>query len=119
MPELLAESNAVGKTTMTENEEDLEKIIQTKLLRLNATVHGIVLGLLLGLIIFVATLWLVIKGGPVVGPNLALLNRFFIGYQVTILGSFIGFGYGFLTGFIGGFFVATVYNWILDMRSGR
>lgn len=103
---------------MASEEDDLEKIVQTRLLRLNASIHGIVFGLIAGSLIFVATIWLVIKGGPVVGPNLALLNQFFIGYRVTVLGSFIGFGYGFLTGFIVGFFIATVYNWILDLRGG-
>lgn len=99
-------------------DQDLEKVIRTRLLRLNASVHGIVFGLALGLIIFLATNWLVLKGGEVVGPNLALLNQFFLGYRVTFGGSFIGFGYGFLTGFVVGFFVARVYNWILDIRDG-
>jgi ABC-type amino acid transport system permease subunit len=103
---------------MASEEDKLEKIVQTRLLRLNATIHGIVFGLIGGSLIFVATIWLVIKGGPVVGPNLALLNQFFIGYKVTVLGSFVGFFYGFLTGFIVGFFIASVYNWILDLRGG-
>jgi hypothetical protein len=103
---------------MAQDEKDLERIIQTRLLRLNATVHGVVLGLLLGTAVFLATIWLVIKGGPVVGPNLSLLNQFFIGYRVTVVGSFIGFGYGFLLGFVVGFFVASVYNRILDLRRG-
>ena len=103
---------------MAESEQELERIIKTRLLRLNASIHGIVFGLVLGLIIFVATNWLVLKGGGVVGPNLALLNQFFIGYRVTFGGSFIGFGYGFVSGFIVGFFVARVYNWILDIRDG-
>lgn len=103
---------------MAQDDKDLERMIQTRLLRLNAAGHGIVLGLLLGTAVFVATMWLVIKGGPVVGPNLSLLNQFFIGYRVTVLGSFIGFGYGFLSGFAVGFFVATVYNRILDLRRG-
>lgn len=103
---------------MAREDKELEKIVQTRLLRLNATIHGIVLGLIAGSLLFIATIWLVIKGGPVVGPNLALLNQFFIGYRVTVFGSFIGFGYGFLTGFIIGFFIATVYNRILDIRGG-
>jgi hypothetical protein len=37
---------------------------------------------------------------------------------VTVLGSFIGFGYGFLVGFILGFGIASLYNWILKLRSG-
>ena len=98
--------------------QELERVIRTSLLRLNAWIHGIVFGLVAGLLLFVATMWLVVKGGGVVGPNLALLNQFFLGYQVTFWGSFVGFGYGFLSGFIVGFFVARVYNWILDMRDG-
>lgn len=101
---------------MAQDEKDLEKIIHTRLLRLNATVHGVVFGLLLGSAVFIATIWLVIKGGEVVGPNLALLNQFFLGYQVTVLGSFIGFGYGLVLGFVVGYFVASVYNRILDLR---
>ena len=48
--------------------------------------HGI---LALGL--FIATNWLVIKGGERVGPHLQLLSQYFIGYRVTFLGSFIDF----------------------------
>lgn len=101
-----------------ENNDQLEKVLRTHLLRLNATIHGIVFGLVAGILLFVATNWLVIKGGGVIGPNLALLNQFFIGYQVTFLGSIIGFFYAFVSGFLVGFFVARVYNWILDMRDG-
>ena len=80
---------------MTKPTEHLETVVMTRLLRLNAALHGVVTGLLLGLGIFVATNWLVLKGGPVVGPHLALLGQFFIGYRVTLLGSLIGFAYGF------------------------
>ena len=74
-----------------QTDQDLEKVIRTRLLRLNATVHGIVFGLVFGLIIFLATNFLVLKGGGVVGPNMSLLNQFFLGYRVTFGGSFIGF----------------------------
>lgn len=104
---------------MEENKESIKSVVLTQVLRLNATVHGVVFGFVLGLIIFIATNWLVIKGGTVVGPNLTLLNQFFIGYSVTFLGSLIGFLYGFLTGFLVGFFIATLYNWIVDLRMKR
>lgn len=99
---------------LNEQEKALEKIVMTRLVRLSATVYGIVFGLVLGLGIFVATLWLVIRGGPVVGPNLALLGQFFLAYTVTYLGSMIGFVYGFITGFVIGFSIATIYNWIVS-----
>ena len=65
----------------------IDNLLVARMVRLNATVHGIVLGLVAGLGLFAATLWLVIKGGPVVGPHLALLGQFFIGYRVTLFGT--------------------------------
>jgi hypothetical protein len=94
----------------------LEDVVLTRIVRLNAMVQGLVTGLLGGLVIFVATNWLVLKGGPVVGPHLALLGQFFIGYRVTFVGSLIGFAYGFVSGFLAGYFVATVYNRVVARR---
>ena len=70
----------------------------TRLLRVSAAAHGMATGLIAGLALFLATNWLVLKGGPVVGPHLALLAQFFIGYRVTFVGSLIGFGYAFILG---------------------
>lgn len=99
---------------LSEQEKMLEKIVMTRLVRLSAIVYGIVFGLVMGSGMLVATLWLVIRGGPVVGPNLALLGQFFLGYTVTYWGSLVGFIYGFITGFIIGFSIATIYNWIIS-----
>jgi hypothetical protein len=102
-----------------QEEKPIEAMVLTRLLRLDAIIHGIVFGLLAGLALFIATLWLVLKGGPVVGPNLSLLGQFFIGYRVTFLGSLVGFGYGFLVGFLTGYFVATIYNLVIDFKERR
>ena len=99
---------------LSEQEKNLEKIVMTRLVRLSAIVYGVVFGLVLGSGVLVATLWLVIRGGPVVGPNLALLGQFFLGYTVTYWGSVIGFAYGFATGFAIGFSIASIYNWIVS-----
>lgn len=104
---------------LTDQEKALEKIVMTRLARLSATIYGIVFGLVLGIVIFFATLWLVIRGGPVVGPNLSLLGQFFLGYTVTYVGSLVGFVYGFITGFIIGFSIATIYNWIINQVAAR
>jgi hypothetical protein len=93
-----------------------EEMVLTRLLRLNATLQGVVAGLVAGFGIFIATNWLVLKGGDVVGPHLSLLSQFFIGYRVTFLGSLIGFAYAFVVGFLVGYFVARMYNWIADLR---
>jgi hypothetical protein len=104
---------------MADSGNTLEEIVLTRLLRLNAKVHGVVAGLVLGLAIFVATNWLVLKGGKVVGPHLALLGQFFIGYRVTFVGSLIGFAYAFVSGFVIGYFVAVMYNRLVDLREGK
>ena len=103
--------------TPDDSVERLEDVILTRIIRLNALVQGVVTGLLGGLAIFVATNLLILKGGPVVGPHLALLGQFFIGYRVTFLGSLIGFTYGFATGFCVGYFMATVYNRMVARRA--
>ena len=103
---------------MADDERTLEKVVLTRLLRLNATVQGVVTGIIVGLVIFIATNWLLIKAeeGEVVGPHLSLLGQFFIGYEVSFVGSLIGFAYGFLSGFLIGYFLARIYNWSVDFR---
>lgn len=105
----------------------LEKVVLTRLLRLNATIHGTVSGLVVGFGIFVATNWLLIspnkyvtpEGEVVVGQHLSLLSQFFPGYEVTFVGSLIGLAYGFVSGFAGGYLIARIYNWLVDLRERR
>jgi len=89
------------------------------ILLLNAKALGLVLGLIFGLIIFIATNWLVIKGGQTVGPHLRLLSQYFIGYRVTFWGSLIGFVYGFVLGTICGSLFGWIYNKIAGIRDPK
>lgn len=107
---------------MVDLEKAPEEVVLTRLMRLNAKLQGLIFGLVAGLGLFIATNWLVLKGGEVVGPHLALFGQFFIGYRVTFLGSLIGFAYGFGSGFIVGYTVARLYNWFVglsDMKARR
>jgi hypothetical protein len=104
---------------MAEGKKALQEVVLAQALRLNATVQGIVTGLVAGLVVFAATNWLVLKGGPVVGPHLALLGQFFVGYRVTFLGSLIGFAYAFVLGFVVGYLVARIYNLIVSRREAK
>ena len=104
---------------MADDQRALESLVLTRLMRLNATVQGVVTGLIAGLTVFIATNWLIIKGGPVVGPHLALLGQFFIGYRVTFVGSLVGFAYGFVLGFGVAYGVARMHNWLADVRERR
>ena len=80
------------------------------LLKLNARAWGIAVGLLFGLAIFVATAFLLIKGGPNVGPHLGLIGQYLPGYRVTWPGAFIGFVYMFVIGYAVGRIIGGVYN---------
>jgi len=98
------------------NKKTEEKLIHAVVV-LNAKVLGLILGIIFGLMIFIATNWLLIKGGPVVGPHLRLLGQFFIGYRVSFLGSIIGFFWGFAVGTLTGTTIGWIYNWIVDLRN--
>ena len=94
-----------------------ELIVQS-LAKLDGTALGISLGLLFGLIIFAATNILIYKGGDVVGPNLSLLSQFFIGYQVSFVGSVIGLIYGVIGGLIAGWLIAFIRNLTVTIYMG-
>jgi hypothetical protein len=96
----------------------LDELVRARMLRLNAMIQGLVTGLVAALAIFIATNWLVLKGGEVVGPHLVLLGQFFIGYEVTFTGSLVGAVYGFVGGFAVGALVAKLYNWLVNLREG-
>ena len=99
-------------------EEEEERLTQA-VLKLNGKILGLVFGTLAGLIIFIATNWLVIKGGPDVGQHLNLLGQFFIGYSVSFVGSLIGLVYGFITGYLSGLVIGWVYNWVIALKARR
>lgn len=78
--------------------------------RLNARAWAVACGLVGGLGLLIATWVLVLEGGPVVGPHLALLGQYFPGYRVTFGGGLLGLVYGFVAGYAFGWIVGTVYN---------
>ena len=104
---------------MIADKKPLEEIVLAQTVRLSAIAEGLSTGLLAGLGVFLATNWLVLKGGEVVGPHLAFLSEFFIGYRVTFGGSLIGAAYGFVCGFVIGGVGAKLYNWLVNLREGR
>jgi len=89
--------------------------LRSTMLRLNARAWGISFGLLLGLGLFAATNFLVVKGGTDVGAHLGLISNFFPGYRVTFAGSLLGFMYAFVVGYGLGRIIGEVYN-LLALR---
>lgn len=76
-------------------------------MKLNPKAFGCALGVVKGLIIFVATVYVTWAGG---GETLIKLSRFYIGYSVTYPGAIVGLIYGLIDGFIVGFVIASLYN---------
>jgi protoporphyrinogen oxidase len=90
-----------------------EEMILKTFARMDKTAFATALGTVCGLSIFLATIWLVIKGGRVIGPNLRLLDQYFFCYSVSVKGAFWGFGNGFLWGFVFGGAFAFIRNFAM------
>ena len=100
----------IAEATTEDVAEAIEHALVRVLPKLDRAALGGALGTVSGLAIFVATLWLVIKGGPFMGQNLQLLGQYFPGYTVSLPGSVLGLGYGFLVGFLTGWLFAFLRN---------
>jgi hypothetical protein len=104
-----------------DEDQEIERLVETRLLRVNAWSFGIVSGLVAGLGLFVATNWLVLKGGGAheVGPHLSLLAQYFLGYRVSFVGSLIGFAWAFACGLVVGYAGSWLYNAVAQLRHQR
>ena len=104
---------------MSQPTDEQWMIIQSSVARLRASVMAVVFGLTGGVGLWVATAWLLIKGGEQVGYHLGLLSNYFPGYRVSWPGSFLGLFYGGLLGAVVGWSVAWIYNRVVRLRNGR
>jgi protoporphyrinogen oxidase len=90
--------------------ERLAEALSQAFPKLDRVAFGVAVGLTSGLALLLATLVLILKGGEVVGPRLALLAQYFPGYTVTAEGSLLGLLYGFVVGFVAGWSAAFLRN---------
>lgn len=88
---------------------------------LDKIAFGCAAGLVLGLVLALATAVLLLRGGPDVGRTLSLLGHFFPGYSVSWTGVPVGLGYGFGAGFVVGWLFAAAKNVmvLLSLRQVR
>jgi len=70
---------------------------------------GTAVGMVSGVGLFALTAFHVLLR-PVPAPDLNLLAQYFYGYRVSWGGAFIGLCWGFVTGFVAGWFLAFVRN---------
>jgi protoporphyrinogen oxidase len=92
-----------------------EAVLTQTFARIDKLAFATAAGSVSGLLMFLATIWLVIKGGEVVGPTLRVLAAYFVGYTVTVKGAFIAFGYSFFCGFLFGWLFAYLRNLFLAL----
>jgi hypothetical protein len=75
---------------------------------------GLAVGIVCGVGLFIATTVLLLKGGNVVGPRLALLGHFLIGYRMTWMGALVGLIEATIIGYVIGCFCAWLHNSLID-----
>ncbi|MBI5431322.1 MAG: hypothetical protein HZA52_00645 [Planctomycetes bacterium] len=76
-----------------------QDVVHGTLSRINARAWGIATGLILGGGLCLATIVLVVRGGPYMGQHLGRLTNVLPGYSVSWLGAFVGLVYGFVVGY--------------------
>lgn len=86
------------------------RLIRAAVARLRAGILALVFAMTTGTGLFVATAWLLIKGGPNVGATLGLLGNYLPGYAVTWPGAVVGLLYGAAIGGVAGWSLARIYN---------
>lgn len=96
-----------------------ERLIRAAIARMRAGVMALVFAMVGGTGLFVATAWLLVRGGPNVGATLGLLRNYFPGYSVTWPGAFVGLAYGAAVGGVAGYVLARTYNRIAARHVGR
>src|SRR5215469_8062603 len=77
------EVHADAQKTVADVDTVIDEAVAQVFLRIDRVALGLSMGVLGGLGLFFATLFLVLAGGPVVGPTLGLLAQYFPGYSVT------------------------------------
>jgi hypothetical protein len=96
-----------------------ERVIEAAFARLDAVALGAAFGIVAGLGLFLATAFLLLKGGNNVGQNLSLLGQYLPGFTATWQGALAGLAEAGLGGFGLGYAVAGLRNWGLSAYAAR
>lgn len=101
--------------------DGLDETLQMAIAPIHKAALGVATGLVCGLAVFAATAFLVVLN-PQPQPRLDLLANYFYGYTVSWRGAAVGFAWAFGVGFVAGWFVGFVRNfvtavWIFFVRT--
>jgi hypothetical protein len=94
-------------------DETAESRFELAFLPLHKRAFGVAAGTALSLMVLLATLIQIARGGG--GMPLVLLAEFFYGYTVTVHGALVGAAWGFATGFVLGWFFAFCRNFAIAL----
>jgi hypothetical protein len=86
-------------------------------MKLNAKAFALSAGIVWGLIVFLGTIIMLLRGYP--GSNLSNLGGIYLGYSISFVGSIIGFIWGFVTMFIVAWLFSFLYNKFSDSTTTR
>jgi protoporphyrinogen oxidase len=102
--------------TIEQEEEDLAlaDVLKVTFAKLDPVALGLAVGIVCGFGLFLATVVLMLKGGQVVGPTLALLKHYLIGYRVTWVGALLGLVESIILGYIAGSVFAWLHNTLIN-----
>lgn len=86
-----------------------ESTLLASLVRLNMSIMGAMTGVFAGALLWLATVVLLLRGGPNVGKHLSLLGVFLPGYEVSWPGAWIGLFWGLVLGGVSGVILYASY----------
>jgi hypothetical protein len=101
----------VPPKTDTGLDADLAQTMQMAISPVHKAALGAATGLVAGLLVAAATAFIVVLR-PQPEPRLDLLANYFYGYTVSWTGVVVGFSWAFAVGFVGGWFVGFVRNFV-------
>ena len=84
-------------------------------MKLNVRAMALTWGILWGLGIFLATLWIILFDGA--SGEVTLLGRIYRGYNISFAGSLFGLLWGLVDGLVCGALFAWVYNLFVGRRA--
>ncbi len=93
-----------------------QAIIRRAVVRMRARIMSVVFGVAAGLGVWLATAWLLVRGGSNVGEHLILLRNYMPGFAISWPGSFVGLFWGAVFGAAIGWLFAWIYNQVVERR---
>jgi protoporphyrinogen oxidase len=96
--------------------DPLLDVVRAAFAKYDPVALGVALGALSGFGLFFMTAVLVLAGGAVVGPTLGLLGNYFLGFEVSWSGAFLGLFEAGLGGFAFGVLLANAINMTVGLH---